>query len=76
MVYYNKDDLTNYSKNLGLNKVKAKLQPPTNKYYSENDLHEVEENSYSENEHSRISGRSRGAPKARSTMSLNSSVDR
>ena len=24
MVYYNKDDLTNYSKGLGLNKVKAK----------------------------------------------------
>jgi hypothetical protein len=24
MVYYNKDDLTNYSRGLGLNKVKAK----------------------------------------------------
>lgn len=35
MVYYNKDDLTNYSKGLGLNKVKAKQQPL---YYSENDI--------------------------------------
>ena len=26
MVYYNKDDLTNYSKGLGLNKVQAKNQ--------------------------------------------------
>ena len=37
MVYYNKDDLTNYSKGLGLNKVKVKPAPPP-KYYSENDL--------------------------------------
>jgi hypothetical protein len=35
MVYYNKDDLTNYSKGLGLNKVKAKFP---GQYYSENDL--------------------------------------
>lgn len=27
MVYYNKDDLTNYSKGLGLNKVKARNAP-------------------------------------------------
>jgi hypothetical protein len=44
MVYYNKDDLTNYSRGLGLNKVKAK----TNPYYSENDLEEVSENSDSQ----------------------------
>lgn len=40
MVYYNKDDLTNYSKGLGLNKVKAKNQPS---YFSENDVKEVNE---------------------------------
>lgn len=47
MVYYNKDDLTNYSKGLNLNRVKAKQLPlpSNNKYYSENDLHEVEEQS-------------------------------
>lgn len=42
MVYYNKDDLTNYSKDLGLNKVRVK-RPPQNQYFSENDLHEVQE---------------------------------
>lgn len=45
MVYYNKDDLTNYSKGLGLNKVKAKQQP---QYYSENDIQEVHEGSISD----------------------------
>ena len=40
MVYYNKDDLTNYSKGLGLNKVKAKKRNQ-GQYFSENDLHEV-----------------------------------
>jgi len=35
MVYYNKDDLTNYSKGLGLNRVKAKNGP---QYFSENDI--------------------------------------
>jgi hypothetical protein len=56
MVYYNKDDLTNYSKGLGLNKIKAK-NPNQQNYFSENDLYEVEENDISENE-SRRSGRS------------------
>jgi len=40
MVYYNKDDLTNYSKHLGLNKV-AKRKPNV-PYYSENDIQEQE----------------------------------
>ena len=49
MVYYNKDDLTNYSKGLGLNKVKAKKSPikagQTN-YFSENDIKEVQESDH------------------------------
>lgn len=47
MVYYNKDDLTQYSKNLGLNKVKAKINNVKGggNYFSENDLQEVSENS-------------------------------
>jgi hypothetical protein len=56
MVYYNKDDLTNYSKGLGLNKIKAK-NPTQQNYFSENDLYEVEEGDLSENG-SRRSGRS------------------
>jgi hypothetical protein len=56
MVYYNKDDLTNYSKGLGLNKVRAK-QPGQN-YFSENDLQEVQEREFSDHESSRRSGRS------------------
>lgn len=75
MVYYNKDDLTNYSKGLGLNKVKAKVLPQ-NKYYSENDLQEVEEGEMSENDQSRLSGSRGRGYKARSTMSLDSSGER
>ena len=56
MVYYNKDDLTNYSKGLGLNKIKARNLPQQN-YFSENDLYEVDEGEISEND-SRRSGRS------------------
>ena len=41
MVYYNKDDLTNYSKGLGLNKVRAKNPNKPNNYFSENDIQEV-----------------------------------
>lgn len=41
MVYYNKDDLTMYSKHLDLNKVKAR--GPGQQYFSENDLQEVRE---------------------------------
>jgi hypothetical protein len=41
MVHYHKDDTTNYSKHLGLNKVpKRKPHAP---YYSENDIQEQEE---------------------------------
>jgi hypothetical protein len=43
MVYYNKDDLTNYSKGLGLNRVKAKRQSMPS-YFSENDIREISEN--------------------------------
>jgi len=42
MVYYNKDDLTNYSRGLGLNKVKAKTTAKP-QYFSENDITEVNE---------------------------------
>lgn len=56
MVYYNKDDLTNYSKGLGLNKIKVKKQPGQ-QYFSENDLYEVQEGELSDNESGR-SGRS------------------
>ena len=54
MVYYNKDDLTNYSKGLGLNKVKAKAKP-NNQYYSENDIQEVQEGELSDSGDSRRS---------------------
>lgn len=58
MVYYNKDDLTNYSKGLGLNKVKARPSPGQN-YFSENDLHEIKEGELLDNESvSNRSGRS------------------
>ena len=44
MVYYNKDDLTNYSKGLGLNRVKVKKHEKQNQnYFSENDIQEVQE---------------------------------
>lgn len=36
MVYYNKDDITEYSKGLGLNRVKARNAPQS--YFSENDI--------------------------------------
>lgn len=51
MVYYNKDDLTQYSKDLKLNRVKAKRQSlPT--YFSENDIREIQENDERQNESS------------------------
>ena len=65
MVYYNKDDLTNYSKGLGLNKVKAR-QPLGPQYFSENDLAEVQEGERSDNDS--LGGRSRGS--GRSGISL------
>lgn len=46
MVHYHKDDTTNYSKHLGLNKVpKRKPHAP---YYSENDVQEEEEDKMAE----------------------------
>ena len=48
MVYYNKDDMTNYSKHMNLNRVKAKDIPggqgnQRQPYYSENDIQEMNE---------------------------------
>ena len=40
MVPYYKDDLTRYSENRGINRVKVRQAP---NYYSENDLPEVKE---------------------------------
>ena len=39
MVYYEKDDITKFSENRGINRVKRRQAPQA--YYSENDLHEV-----------------------------------
>lgn len=55
MVYYDKDDLTRFSENRGINRVK-KREAPT--YYSENDLQEVKEGDFSEGDS--VSGRSAG----------------
>ena len=61
MVYYNKDDLTNYSKGLGLNKVRAKNPNKTNNYFSENDIQEVQESDHNESVSSlERAGRERG----------------
>jgi hypothetical protein len=38
MVYYHKDDLTNYSKGLGLNKVKKKANSNVQFFYNDNDI--------------------------------------
>jgi hypothetical protein len=38
MVYYHKDDLTNYSKGLGLNKVKQKPNQNVQFFYNDNDI--------------------------------------
>ena len=56
MVFYNKDDMTNYSKHLGLNKVAKKK--PNVPYYSENDIHEVSgEMSGEESVHAKSAGK-------------------
>lgn len=55
MVYYDKDDLTRFSENRGINRVKKRTAPA---YYSENDLHEVKEGELSEGDS--VSGRSAG----------------
>lgn len=83
MVYYNKDDLTMYSKNLGLEYVKPKNMPQSMtqqqkfQYYSENDLNEIAESEGgSDGERSRLSGKSRKFNKAKSTVSWESSAER